>query len=294
LGATASSTLAAANVAYTLVDTSTFSPRDLSPKNFRRHIAEDRGQCVGSIPARKAHSHPLAKVEEVIPIFSRSASLHPGGVASMAMTWKSSECGQEQMSTATRTAGSLIFFAALRRIPPGEGVHPAISAAHAPLGRADLLLLLIPEMMEWVLPTRVRQRYHAVLRNSAPRPEVLAFLAAAPGAVFFSASTRNQTCSTKSAARFCSYRCRSSRPVGTKAAQDLLKPPRSAATGTGNDAFGTHIRWIYAPHLRTDPGGANLIAPIPSPTSHPRRAHGPCRAARLRRGWRRRIAFHRS
>src|SRR5207244_11074200 len=48
-------------------------------------------------------------------------------------------------------------------------------ASHAPLGRADLPTASYTEMMEWVLPTRVRQRYHAVLHEFSARPEVLAF-----------------------------------------------------------------------------------------------------------------------
>src|SRR6266481_3774162 len=36
---------------------------------------------------------------------------------------------------------------------------------HAPLGRADLPTASYTEMMEWALPTRVRQRYHEVLKE---------------------------------------------------------------------------------------------------------------------------------
>ena len=70
------------------------------------------------------------------------------------------------------------FFAALERnsswlnvCTPGEYL-----ASHSPLGRADLPTASYTEMMEWVFPTRVRQRYHAVLQEFTSRPEVLGFL----------------------------------------------------------------------------------------------------------------------
>src|SRR6202451_1938947 len=59
----------------------------------------------------------------------------------------------------------------LEMVPPGEAL-----ATHAPLGRADLPTASYTEMMEWVLPTRVRQRYHAVQKEFSARPEVVSFL----------------------------------------------------------------------------------------------------------------------
>src|SRR2546425_9235662 len=59
----------------------------------------------------------------------------------------------------------------LATTPPQEYL-----AANRPLGRADLPAASYQEMMEWVLPTRVRRRYHAVRQEFASRPEVEAFL----------------------------------------------------------------------------------------------------------------------
>src|SRR6202021_3408787 len=54
---------------------------------------------------------------------------------------------------------------------PGEAL-----ATHAPLGRVDLPTASYTEMMEWVLPTSVRQKYHALLDEFSERPDVRRFL----------------------------------------------------------------------------------------------------------------------
>ena len=59
----------------------------------------------------------------------------------------------------------------LEMVPPGEAL-----ATHAPLGRVDLPTASYTEMMEWVLPTPVRQKFHALLEEFAGRPDVRRFL----------------------------------------------------------------------------------------------------------------------
>src|ERR1700686_3090302 len=49
-------------------------------------------------------------------------------------------------------------------------------AAHPPLGRVDLPTASYTEMMEWVLPTSVRQKFHALLDEFSARPDVRRFL----------------------------------------------------------------------------------------------------------------------
>ena len=56
-------------------------------------------------------------------------------------------------------------------VPPGEAL-----ASHAPLGRVDLPTASYTEMMEWVLPTSVRQKFHALLDEFSGRPDVRRFL----------------------------------------------------------------------------------------------------------------------
>ena len=59
----------------------------------------------------------------------------------------------------------------LEMVPPGEAL-----ATHAPLGRVDLPTASYTEMMEWVLPTSVRQKFHALLDEFSGRPDVRRFL----------------------------------------------------------------------------------------------------------------------
>ena len=59
----------------------------------------------------------------------------------------------------------------LEMVPPGEAL-----AARKPFGRVDLPTASYTEMMEWVLPTPVRIKFHALLEEFAKRPDVLRFL----------------------------------------------------------------------------------------------------------------------
>ena len=75
-------------------------------------------------------------------------------------------------------------------------------STHTPAGRADLPTASYTEMMEWALPTRVRQRYNQVLKEFASRNEVLAFFARRILARILPQIFRNQISScTKNAAR---------------------------------------------------------------------------------------------
>ena len=59
----------------------------------------------------------------------------------------------------------------LEMIPPGEAL-----AARMPFGRVDLPTASYTEMMEWVLPTPVRQQFHALQQEFTGRPDVRRFL----------------------------------------------------------------------------------------------------------------------
>src|SRR6266403_4374105 len=114
-------------------------------------------------------------------------------------------------------------------------------------------------MMEWVLPTRVRQRYHAVLKEFNARPEVLAFLRGGSWRGFFRKYPESNLLHKKMLRVSARIAAAPSRPVGTKAAQDLLKARDLLLRAQCNDAFWHGIfGGIYAPHLRTDPW-RNLI-----------------------------------
>jgi len=59
-------------------------------------------------------------------------------------------------------------------------------AAHTPAGRADLPTASYTEMMEWALPTRVRQRYNQSSKNLARAMKCWAFLRGGSWRGFFS------------------------------------------------------------------------------------------------------------
>jgi alpha-amylase len=258
------STLAAANVAYTLVDDIHFLSAGFEPEElFGAYIAEDRGQCVWLYPGQKKLRYliPFGKVEEVITYLREAASLHPGGVAAMGDDMEKFGVWPGTNEHCYKNGWLADFFAALEKnsawlkvSTPGEYL-----AAHAPLGRADLPTASYTEMMEWVLPTRVRQRYHAVLKEFSARPEVLAFLRGGSWRGFFRKYPESNLLHKKMLRVSARIAAVPSRPVGTKAAQDLLKAHDLLLRAQCNDAFWHGIfGGIYAPHLRTDPW-RNLI-----------------------------------
>ncbi len=258
------STLAAANVAYTLVDDIHFLSAGFEPEElFGAYIAEDRGQCVWLYPGQKKLRYliPFGKVEEVITYLREAASLHPGGVAAMGDDMEKFGVWPGTNEHCYKNGWLADFFAALENnsawlkvSTPGEYL-----AAHGPLGRADLPTASYTEMMEWVLPTRVRQRYHAVLKEFNARPEVLAFLRGGSWRGFFRKYPESNLLHKKMLRVSARIAAAPSRPVGTKAAQDLLKARDLLLRAQCNDAFWHGIfGGIYAPHLRTDPW-RNLI-----------------------------------
>jgi len=175
------SVLAEAKVAYTLVDDMHFLAAGFEPEElFGAYIAEDRGKSVWLYPGQKALRYlvPFGKVEDVLTYLRDAASVHPGGVAAMGDDMEKFGVWPGTHEHCYKNGWLSDFFAALEKnskwlnvCTPGEYL-----ASHSPLGRADLPTASYTEMMEWVLPTRVRQRYHTVLQEFAARPEVLAFL----------------------------------------------------------------------------------------------------------------------
>src|SRR6266581_930762 len=197
--------LAAANVAYTLVDDMHFLSAGFEPEElFGAYIAEDRGQCVWLYPGQKALRYlvPFGKVEDVIAYLRDAASVHPGGVAAM-----------------------------------GDDM----------------------EMMEWVLPTRVRQRYHAVLNEFSARPEVLAFLRGGSWRGFFRKYAESNLLHKKMLRVSARLAAAPSRHNDSKATNELLEARDLLFRAQCNDAYWHGIfGGIYAPHLRTD-AWRNLI-----------------------------------
>jgi 4-alpha-glucanotransferase len=258
------SILAPAHVAYTLVDDIHFLAAGFEPEElFGAYIAEDRGQSVWLYPGQKKLRYlvPFGKVKEVITYLREAASLHPGGVAAMGDDMEKFGVWPGTNEHCYKNGWLKEFFTALEEnsdwlkvSTPGEYL-----TTHAPLGRADLPTASYTEMMEWVLPTRVRQRYHAVLKEFNARPEVLAFLRGGSWRGFFRKYPESNLLHKKMLRVSARIAATPSRQLGTKAAQDLLKARDLLLRAQCNDPYWHGIfGGIYAPHLRTDPW-RNLI-----------------------------------
>jgi 4-alpha-glucanotransferase len=260
------SVLAGAKVAYTLVDDMHFLAAGFEPEElFGAYIAEDRGKSVWLYPGHKALRYlvPFGKVEDVLTYLRDAASVHPGGVAAMGDDMEKFGVWPGTHEHCYTNGWLSDFFAALEKnskwlsvCTPGEYL-----ASHSPLGRADLPTASYTEMMEWVFPTSVRQRYHAVLQEFVARPEVLAFLRGGSWRGFFRKYSESNLLHKKmlrvsariaaAPAPACDQREKQAAELAE--ARDLLLHAQC------NDAYWHGIfGGIYAPHLRTDPA-RNLI-----------------------------------
>jgi hypothetical protein len=252
------STLAAAGVGYTLVDDIHFLSAGFEPEElFGAYIAEDRGQSVWLYAGQKALRYliPFGKVEDVITYLRDAATAHPGGVAAMGDDMEKFGVWPGTYEHCYGKAWLAQFFSALeensswlRVSTPGEFL-----AAHAPLGRADLPAASYTEMMEWVLPTRVRQRYHAVQKEFASRPEVLSFLRGGPWRAFFRKYSESNLLHKKMLRVSARLAAAPARRSGSKASEELAEARDLLLRAQCNDAYWHGIfGGLYAPHLRTE------------------------------------------
>jgi alpha-amylase len=258
------SILAAANIAYTLVDDMHFLAAGFEPEElFGAYIAEDRGKSVWLYPGQKALRYlvPFGKVEDVIAYLRDAASVHPGGVAAMGDDMEKFGVWPGTHDHCYKDGWLADFFAALEEnsswlkvCTPREYLD-----SHAPLGRADLPTASYTEMMEWVLPTRVRQRYHAVLQEFSARPEVLAFFRGGSWRGFLRKYPESNLLHKKMLRVSARIAAAPQRRDSQKAAEELCEARNLLLRAQCNDAYWHGIfGGIYAPHLRTDPW-RNLI-----------------------------------
>ena len=251
--------LAEAGVEYTLVDDSHFltAGREM-PELFGYYVAEDRGRTVKVIPGLQELRYllPFGSVDDSIAFLRRSAHEHPGGMASMGDDMEKFGGWPHTWEHCFRDGWLDNFFAAmesnydwLEMIPPGEAL-----AARKPLGRVDLPTASYTEMMEWVLPTPVRQRFHALQEEFAARPDVRRFLRGGFWRGFFSKYAEANLLHKKMLR------------VSSKLRHEAAKSPKKSAKGAASRAKAiTHLLraqcndayWhgifggLYAPHLRT-------------------------------------------
>ena len=252
--------LAEAGVDYTLVDDSHFltAGREI-PELFGYYIAEERGSTVKVIPGLQELRYllPFGSVDDSIAFLRRSAQDHPGGMASMGDDMEKFGAWPHTWEHCFRDGWLDHFFTGiecnndwLEMIPPGEAL-----AARPPLGRVDLPTASYTEMMEWVLPTPVRQKFHALLEEFQGRPDVRRFLRGGFWRGFFSKYAESNLLHKKMLR------------VSSKLRHDGRKGPRKSAKGAllrakaithllrsqCNDAYWHGVfGGLYAPHLRTE------------------------------------------
>jgi alpha-amylase len=261
------SVLADAHVSYTLVDDMHFLAAGFEPEElFGAYIAEDRGKSVWLYPGQKALRYlvPFGKVEDVIAYLRNAASLHPGGVAAMGDDMEKFGVWPGTHDHCYKDGWLEEFFDALEENSDWLKVSTPAEylASHIALGRADLPTASYTEMMEWVFPTRVRQRYHAVLQEFTSRPEVLAFLRGGSWRGFFRKYPESNLLHKKMlrvSARIAAVSEHRGNPHPAPAADEIAKARDLLQRAQCNDAYWHGIfGGIYAPHLRTDPW-RNLI-----------------------------------
>jgi 4-alpha-glucanotransferase len=250
--------LAAASVAYTLVDDIHFLSAGFEPEElFGAYIAEDGGHSVCLFPGQKKLRYlvPFGKVEEVIRYLREAADLHPGGVAAMGDDMEKFGVWPGTYDHCYKKGWLAAFFAALEENSDWLEVSTprAYLEGHSPLGRADLPTAAYTEMMEWVLPTRVRQRYHAVQKEFAARPEVLSFLRGGPWRGFLRKYPESNLLHKKMLRVSARIAAVPSRRSGAKANDELAQARDLLLRAQCNDAYWHGIfGGLYAPHLRTD------------------------------------------
>src|ERR1700685_617122 len=136
----------------------------------------------------------------------------------------------------------------LEMVPPGEAL-----ATHAPLGRVDLPTASYTEMMEWVLPTSVRQKIHCLLDEFSGRPDVRRFLRGGFWRGFFSKYAEANLLHKKML-RVSSKLRHESQKGSKKSGQRTAARARAVTNllrAQCNDAYWHGIfGGLYAPHLR--------------------------------------------
>jgi hypothetical protein len=252
------SALAAAGVNYTLVDDIHFLSAGFEPEElFGAYIAEDRGQSVWLFPGQKALRYfiPFGKIEDVITYLRDAAAVHPSGVAAMGDDMEKFGVWPGTNAHCYKDGWLEKFFTALeensswlRVSTPGEYL-----ADHSPLGRADLPTASYSEMMEWVLPTRVRQRFHAVQKEFSSRPEILSFLRGGSWRGFFRKYSESNLLNKKMLRVSARIAAVPLRHGSSKASDELMQARDLLLRAQCNDAYWHGIfGGLYAPHLRTD------------------------------------------
>jgi hypothetical protein len=247
--------LAEAGVEYTLVDDSHFlaAGREM-PELYGYYVCEELGRSVKVIPGLQQLRYllPFGSVDDSIAFLRGAAAEHPGGMASMGDDMEKFGGWPHTWEHCFRDGWLENFFTALEAsqdwlevIPPGEAL-----AARAPLGRVDMPTASYTEMMEWVLPTQVRQKFHALQEEFAARSDVRRFLRGGFWRGFFSKYAEANLLHKKMLR--VSSKLRSRRRKGAKPSANRAKAMTHLLLAQCNDAYWHGVfGGLYAPHLRT-------------------------------------------
>jgi 4-alpha-glucanotransferase len=252
------SILAAAQVAYTLVDDFHFLAAGFEPQElFGAYLAEDRGKSVWLFPGQKSLRYliPFGTVEEVMAHLRDAAAVHPGGVAVLGDDMEKFGVWPGTYEHCFKNNWLGDFCAALEEnaewlkvCSPGEYI-----STHAPLGRADLPTASYPEMMEWAYPTGVRQRYHAVLQEFSHRPEIAGFLRGGSWRGFFRKYGESNLLHKKMLRVSARIAAAPTRRMEHRPAEEHAQARDLLLRAQCNDAYWHGIfGGLYAPHLRTE------------------------------------------
>src|SRR5882762_9574133 len=143
---------------------------------------------------------------------------------------------------------SVWLFPGLKTVTPGE-----FMASHLPLGRADLPAASYAEMMEWVLPTKTRQRFFGLEKEFVSRPDVLTFLRGGVWRGFFRKYPESNLLHKKMLRASAAVASIPTRRTSVEYAAQNQEARDRVLRGQGNDAYWHGVfGGIYAPHLRTE------------------------------------------
>jgi len=252
------SSLAAANVGYTLVDDLPFLAAGFQlDELYGPYIAEDCGKSVWVFPGLKELRYliPFRNVEESISYFRRTADVCPGGLAAFGDDMEKFGVWPGTFKHCYLDGWLEKFFRALdensswlKTVTPSEWM-----ASRVPLGRADLPSASYAEMMEWVLPTPTRLRFYDLRREFERRADVLTFLRGGGWRGFLRKYPESNLLHKKMLRTSACVAAVPPRYSSPEFAAQLNEARDLLLRGQGNDAYWHGVfGGLYAPHLRTE------------------------------------------
>jgi 4-alpha-glucanotransferase len=252
------STLAAANVAYTLIDDLPFLAAGFETQElFGAYIAEDRGKTVWVFPGLRDLRYliPFRSVEDCIAYLQNAAQLHPSGAAAFGDDMEKFGVWPGTFKHCYEDGWLERFLSALEQNSSWlkTSTPSEYMAANLPLGRADLPSASYAEMMEWVLPTNTRQRYFALRSEFAARPDLLAFVRGGSWRGFLRKYPEANLLHKKMLRASACVASVPPRRSSLDHSSQVQEARDYLLRGQGNDAYWHGVfGGIYAPHLRTE------------------------------------------